>query len=607
MEQFDDNSQRQITVTASPLGGNVPRIIESPTRDDYLNEAAAVLAGTILMGSGITGDRVQAHDSSVTLATLMPHIASYRDRFYDLLIQKVPEPNRSRLEAEVEQYYQPFACARHDLNRRLAHKRAEQLVRMNLARLYARIGYFDAAGHQTEIVQVTSARLLCQIDCLITRISFLKEEGKINEASTVLSEVEDLLHRGIDCGALPDPWTLLGLGAQISLFSSIENTVHDHRLDDLINLLNDIFDLYSALMKDAAATGQDNLQAELSERMRDLADWWDQFGSTEISAVEGFSGQDVWQSAVIVANALKTWYQAGNAAGDIAFWNQHVTKFQSPKAYVLLAEALLNRKDSVSSMALLMHWLSRNEELPLAEGDYSFHSVLFEWIEDLWGEGNTKGSQQGSGTNLPPMTQEEYLRRWKLTVKFIERLEANAGRYGDIPHLEIDSFDPPEQGKGQGGENRSSKRPPSKNSETDPLDFSGEEMFFDGEDFDETQDEDRQIGIDPTCQAAYEDMSFHDSAEDGNQDDLMGGPGDFSPSEDVLAEETDRINDRLNFIFSTVKLWVFAAGKSPLFAAKQYSTEGFPEPLSSLKNRPVNKSAVGFTRRTSTKKTFSPS
>ncbi|MBO7679803.1 MAG: hypothetical protein J6S75_09055, partial [Thermoguttaceae bacterium] len=442
---------------------------------------------------------------------------------------------------------------------------------MNLARLYARIGYFDAAHRQTEIVQVTSARLLCQIDCLITRITFLKEDGKIDEASAILSEIEDLLHRGIDCGALPDPWTLLGFGAQISLFSSIENTVHDHRLDDLINLLNDIFDLYSALMKDAAATGRDDLQAKLSERMRDLADWWDQFGSTEISAVEGFSGQDVWQSAVIVANALKTWYQAGNAAGDIAFWNQHVTKFQSPKAYVLLAEALLNRKDSVSSMALLMHWLSRNEELPLAEGDYSFHSVLFEWIEDLWGEGTPKGSEQRPGTNIPPMTREEYLRRWKLTVKFIERLEANAGRYGDIPHLEIDSFDPPEQGKGRGGEKRSPKGSPSTKGETAPPDFIGEEMFFDGGDFDDPRDEDRQIGIDPTFQAAYEDMSFHDSAEDGNQDELMGGRGDYNPSEDTLAEETDRINDRLTFIFSTVKLWVFAAGKSPLFAAKQYS------------------------------------
>ena len=585
VEQFEDNPQRQITITASLMGKNAPRVIESPTRDDYLNEAAAVLAGTILMGSGITGDRVQAHDSSVTLATLMPHIASYRDRFYDLLIKKVPEPNRSRLEAEIERYYQPFACARHDLNRRLAHKRAEQLVRMNLARLYARIGYFDAAGRQTEIVQVTSARLLCQIDCLITRITFLKEEGRIGEASAILGEIEDLLHRGIDCGALPDPWTLLGFGAQISLFSSIENTVHDHRLDDLINLLNDIFDLYSALMKDAAATGQDDLQRSLSERMRDLADWWDQFGSTEISAVEGFSGQDVWQSAVIVANALKTWYQAGNAAGDIAFWNQHVTKFRSPKAYVLLAEALLNRKDSVSSMALLMHWLSRNEELPLAEGDYSFHSVLFEWIEDLWGEGNPKGSQQSPGTNIPPITQEEYLRRWKLTVKFIERLEANAGRYGDIPHLEIDSFDPPEHGKGQGDERRPSKDSPSKDGQSDPLDFTDEEMFFDGEDFDEIRDEDRQIGIDPTFKAAYEDMSFRDSAEDGNQDDLMGGPGDFNPSEDVLAEETDRINDRLNFIFSTVKLWVFAAGKSPLFAAKQYFQGGLPAPFTEFEKQ----------------------
>ena len=574
-ELSDDTSQRQITITTPSVEDSVPSIVESPTREDYLNEAAAVLAGTILMGSGISGDRVQAHDSSVTLATLMPHIASYRDRFYDVLIQKVPEPHRSRLEAEVRQYYQPFARARHDLNRRLARERAEQLVRMNLARLYARIGYFGAAYHQTEIVQVTSARLLCQIDCLITRITFLKEEGKIAEASDILNEIEDLLHRGINCGALPDPWTLLGFGAQISLFSSIENTVHDHRMDDLINLLNDIFDLYSTLIKEAAATGQDDLQADLSARMNDLAEWWDQFGSTEISAVEGFSGQDVCHSAVIVANALKAWYEAGNAAGDIAFWNQHVTKFQSPKAYVLLGEALLNRNDSVSSMALLMHWLSRNEELPLTEGDYSFHTILFDWVEDLWEEGTPKSSDQEKVADSHSISQEEYLKRWKLTQKFIERLEANAGQYWDIPHLDIEPFASSESEKNPGKNDRNGH-----SSDLPTFDFASDDIFG------EEEDDSRQIGIDPTCQAAYEDMSFRDSAEDGNQEDLMGGQDDFSPTEDALAGETDRINDRLTFIFSVIKLWVFTAGKSPLVTMKRFSFgESVPEPFVDLEKQ----------------------
>jgi len=49
--------------------------------DELLAEAAAVLAGTILMASGTSGSGPDAHDSTVTLATLMPKIAAYRDAF----------------------------------------------------------------------------------------------------------------------------------------------------------------------------------------------------------------------------------------------------------------------------------------------------------------------------------------------------------------------------------------------------------------------------------------------------------------------------------------------------------------------------------------------
>ena len=54
--------------------------------EEMLFEAAAVLAGTMLMGSGVSGNRPDAHDSSVTLATLVQHIAAYRDAFYEQLL-----------------------------------------------------------------------------------------------------------------------------------------------------------------------------------------------------------------------------------------------------------------------------------------------------------------------------------------------------------------------------------------------------------------------------------------------------------------------------------------------------------------------------------------
>ena len=43
--------------------------------EEMLFEAAAVLAGTVLMGSRISGNRPEAHDSSVTLSSLVQQIA----------------------------------------------------------------------------------------------------------------------------------------------------------------------------------------------------------------------------------------------------------------------------------------------------------------------------------------------------------------------------------------------------------------------------------------------------------------------------------------------------------------------------------------------------
>ncbi len=56
-------------------------------RKQVLFEEAAVLAGTMLMGSGISGDRPDAHDSTATLATLVQKIAVYRDAFYERLLR----------------------------------------------------------------------------------------------------------------------------------------------------------------------------------------------------------------------------------------------------------------------------------------------------------------------------------------------------------------------------------------------------------------------------------------------------------------------------------------------------------------------------------------
>src|SRR5207248_1760896 len=74
---------RQITIDA------LLDRVENPgpvPREEVLFEAAAALAGTVLMASGVTGGSPEAYDSATTLTTLMPRIARYRDAFYQHLL-----------------------------------------------------------------------------------------------------------------------------------------------------------------------------------------------------------------------------------------------------------------------------------------------------------------------------------------------------------------------------------------------------------------------------------------------------------------------------------------------------------------------------------------
>ncbi len=62
----------------------------SPNRGELLWEAAAVLAGVMLMASGVSGWGPSAHDSVTTLGVLLPRIARYRDAFYEQLLRRAP-------------------------------------------------------------------------------------------------------------------------------------------------------------------------------------------------------------------------------------------------------------------------------------------------------------------------------------------------------------------------------------------------------------------------------------------------------------------------------------------------------------------------------------
>jgi hypothetical protein len=87
-------------------------------------ESSAVLAGVMLMASGLSGHGPGAPQAALPLADLLPRIAGYRDAFYRWLFTRLPAAHRGRLEQEASRLRQPFAGVRRHINGVLAGWRA---------------------------------------------------------------------------------------------------------------------------------------------------------------------------------------------------------------------------------------------------------------------------------------------------------------------------------------------------------------------------------------------------------------------------------------------------------------------------------------------------
>lgn len=478
-------------------------------REEVLQEAAAVLAGTILMASGTSGSGPDAHDSTTTLTTLLPRIAAYRDAFYERFVSTIDGAHGERLRAEAVAGKQPLAGARQHLNQQLARRRAAQLEHVHLALLFARMGFPEASHRQASIVAVAGPRMICEIHCRLTTGHLSIDAGQFEHASVMLHEIEDFLQRAIQCGALVDPWNILGFQGQFSLFPSPENSVPDHRVDQLIEVMQQIFGLYARLWSEAAAHQLTDLEHSLAERMGKLARWWDQYASTTVEGIEGFSGGETHDSARQVAEALEAFHLAGAAAGDIAFWRKRVAHFNSSKAYALVVTALLRQPDLVAAMALLMQWLSQAGQIPLKQGDHSFHVLAQRWLRDVC------SVEEASGLAAE---------RQKLARKFFELLEANAEDYWQVPSLDLLGM--------------------------------GHETLLDDDldDDDDEQDDDDEDDDDGLYSAAYDEVVYIDSTGDGVESDML--ESGLGPATDFeLEQEARRIGERLAFLRTVATMW----------------------------------------------------
>lgn len=496
--------------------------------EESLFDAAAVLCGTMLMASAISGAGPDTHDSTITLTSLLPRVARQRDAFYERLLDDAQGPRAERLRAAAKKTQQPFGHVRQSLNLYLANYGAKQIQYRHLAGLYAMLGQPQAARETAAIIPSVAARFACEVHWRITAAHRNLSAGQLLPAVSLISEIEDHFKRGIECGAFPDPWNILGFQGQFPLFSSREDSIPDQRLEELLSIVEQYLSVYSRALSESAAQGDRELTRRLSECFRTFAEYWDQFASVTVEDMPKVAGRESWESATHVADVLSEWRAAGEAAGDVSFWRRHIDRFTTAKSYALVVKALLEKEDYVAAMALLMQWLSQNEEVGIESGSHSLPALLTEWMTQVTAE-TADGSMHD---------------RWSLIRRFFAYLEVNAGEFWDVPSLDGLSDDLPKK------KSKPKREQDSLSEDLDDEEF-GEDSALLGESEGEEEEDDSNI-----FSSAYEDVSFKDSADDGVSGELMeDGASSGSTEMEYLSKA---LEPRLKFTVTLAQVWQMA-------------------------------------------------
>lgn len=494
-------------VTLDLLAGRCD--VEDAIKPEMVYEAGAVLAGTILMAASICGRSPDAFDSNTSIAQLLPNIARLRDQFYQWLLSTIQGKHGERLLEEATEKRQPFGGARQHLNSELANLRETQLETVRLAGIYARMGYSEAAIEQSNLVQVASARIRTQIECKLSDADLAMRRADYAEGYDCLVKIFDLIQQGIECGALIDPWNILGFDGQFSLFPAMENSVQDERAHYLVEITTHLFAAYSTLWSMAAAQDDQGLCAKIKESFEYITDWWHKFAAHEVANVDAPNGKEMFRAAEQVATAMNLWHKTGSEAGNVAFWAEHANLFAKPRAYELIVNALLEKEDLPTSMALIMHWLSQAESVGLESSETSFHFVVEQWAYQI----SRAAIEEFRAGELESCTKN-----LQLIKKFMDYLEVNAESFWNVPDFSL-------------GEKKSG----------DP------DVIIDDE-------------PDEIYGAAYEDVVYRDSTDDG-----FDGPvfETDNGQADQLEIEANRIEERLRFHETVARIWETVA---PVFA-----------------------------------------
>lgn len=478
--------------------------------EERVKESAAVLAGTILLASGVAGGGPGDLTSDHTPAVIVAHVSRLRDRFYTDLVARWPGPHGDRLRKEALRDRQPFGRLRQHLNLELGRLRALQLQHDGVARQYARMGRDAAATEEAEKVDSPSCRLKCRIESSFVRGERAIRAGDAESAAASANEAADYLRRAVQCGTAPDPWGLLAFQGHYPLFHHLPESAADPRVDELLESMDRLFRLYARAWAGAAVAGDDKTVNRCDLESGALAEWWNQFASHEVSGLRRVNSQELHESAQFVARVSREWREAGATRGDVSFWRRSADEFTAVQSYTLILEALLQAEDLIAAQALLVHWLASGRAFADEASGKEFSAFGRRWLEAA-------------------LTRPADERR-PLVQRFFELLEANAEELWFAPGAEI-----------IGGESA----PPS------------EEVRLD--------DVDEEADPDDVFSAAYENVTYQDSTADGNEGSMLeaGTPG--KDLED-LTELHQAIGRRLQFLTTIAKLFQRTAtveGKKP--------------------------------------------
>ncbi len=439
---------------------------------DLQRESSAVLAGVMLMASGLSGHGPGAHQAGLPLADLLPRIAGYRDAFYRWLMEQLPEPHRLRLDDEVRRLRQPFGGVRRHINALLAKRRARQVESVALAAVMSRLGRAAEAERLAGVVPAASARMLARISGSVVAAQQALRSTKPGDdvaaaaraALDHLDTATDLLFRAVGCGAIVDPWNILGLAGQFPLHEPGGESLPDPRVDDLIDETASILDGYAAVWRQAAIEGAQAEARRADNALEKLATWWDRYATTTVSGVDHLSGREVRDSTREVIASLQRRHAFGAEPPPAGFWRKEVASFSSPRSHAEAAESLLREGDLDGAMGLLVCWASLLEGPTLEQLGGEWLAAAARWLARAF----VDRSAEGRGR----------------VRRFLELIEANTSGVADIIEMAAAG--------------------------RDLADAAGGDMLAAG-----NPDDDEQPDGEESVASAYESMVWRDSTDDG--------------------------------------------------------------------------------------------